>query len=104
MFETETKSNSIEVALNVFDIPSAFSRSGSVPQLSSPSFRILILFEFPPEKAFPVVSIIPLSKGKLELAFSKYPKLEKPLICPFTDELMLVISTQPSAKLFSINC
>ena len=48
----EIKSNSIEVALCVFVVPRAVSRSGSVPQLKVPSFKSLSLKVFPPEAAY----------------------------------------------------
>ena len=101
--EIDTKSNSIEVALSVFEIPKAVSKSGSVPQVVSPSFKILILVVFPAELALPVESIIPFSKGKLVLARSKYPKLENPFTLPLIEDDIFVISTQPSARLFSIS-
>ena len=56
-------------------IPSAASKSGSVVQLSLPSFNALVLVVFPAEVTCPVDKIIPSSNGKFELALSKYPKL-----------------------------
>ena len=67
----ETKSNSIEVALSVLEIPKAVSRSGSVPQLGLPSLRVFVFNVFPPEFALPVEITIPFSKGKLELPLVK---------------------------------
>ena len=51
VLEVEIKSNSIEVALSVLFIPKAVSKSGSVAQLSLPSFKALVLTVFPAEVA-----------------------------------------------------
>ena len=67
----EIKLNSIEVAFSVPVMPSAVSKSGSVPQLLFPSFKVAAFWLFPAELAFPVLKTIPFSKGKFEVALSK---------------------------------
>ena len=71
MLDVEIKSNCIEVAFKVLSMPKAASKSGSVPQATVPSFKGLVFCVFPADVALPVDSIIPFSKGKPELAFSK---------------------------------
>ena len=73
--EIEIKSNSIEVAFNVFVTPSAFSKSESVPQEVEPSFNKSVFKVLPASLAFPVVKTKPFSKGKLEELRWKEPKL-----------------------------
>ncbi len=54
-------------------MPNAFSKSESVPQLFSPSFKFEVVKVLPAEFTLPVESMIPFSNGKLEAPFSKYP-------------------------------
>ena len=94
----------MEVAFSVSVIPRVFSKSESVPQVSSPSFKTSVFTVFPAEDAFPVVSIMPFSKGKLEASCVKTPKLPMPITFPFIEELIFVISTHSCVKVVSTSC
>ena len=87
--EIEMKSNSMDVAFNVLEIPRAFSKSGSVPQFCSPSFNALAFTVFPAELAFPVLAIF-VNYAFLGFALSSTQLIGAGIILVSTTWLMFI--------------